>query len=233
MSLEAGELTQVTDIVAAAAAGTPAPAAGAGGGRGGRGGRGDQAAPAAAGEAARGTDSQEYLKKEQKDLFEVIRERAARQQEDEDKRKKDNPRKPLTLQARQSVVSLQLTPDEKLITAEISENGNAKTTIIPNFVTESAYTEDIRGRSDVGDTPNTWRLAVIAVDTGEVKWVDTGIQTAAGKPRQIELAQPIWSDDGSGLSSATPPITRTAGSSRSTRPPRNCACSWTCTTTPG
>jgi dipeptidyl aminopeptidase/acylaminoacyl peptidase len=197
MSLDTGDLVQMTDIAAAGAAATPAAAAGAGAGRGGRGGRGEEAAPTTAGEAARGTDSQEYLKKEQKDLFETVRERAARRQEDEDKRKKDNPRKPFTLQARQSVMSLQLTPDEKFITAAISENGNAKPTIVPNYVTESAYTEDERGRSDVGDTQNTTRLALIAADTGEVKWVDAGIQTSAGRPRQIELTQPNWSDDGS------------------------------------
>ena len=191
LSLETGALVQMTNIAAAAASGTPAaPAA-----TGGRGGRGGPAAATAEGEP-KGTDSQEYLKKEQKDLLEAVRERAARRQEEEDKRKRDNPRKAFTLQARQSVASLQLTPDEKFIVAEVAEDGNAKPTIIPNYVTESAYTEDIRGRSDVGDTPSTSRLALIAADTGEVKWVDTGIQTADGKPRRIELEQPVWSEDG-------------------------------------
>jgi dipeptidyl aminopeptidase/acylaminoacyl peptidase len=191
MSLDTGMLVQLTDIAAAGAPAAPAAT-------GGRGGRGGAAAAPAEGEPPKGTDSQEYLKKEQKDLLETVRERAARRQEDEDKRKRDNPRKPFTLQARQSVTSLQLSPDEKYITAEVVESGNAKTTIVPSYVTESAYTEDLRGRSNVGDTPSTTRLAVIAADTGEVKWVDLGIQPAqAGRPApQIQLGQPIWSEDG-------------------------------------
>jgi dipeptidyl aminopeptidase/acylaminoacyl peptidase len=219
MSLDTGMLVQLTDITAAGAAAAPAATAGrGGGGQGqGRGGRGGAAA-AAEGEQ-RGTDSQEYLKKEQKDLLETVRERAARRQEDEDKRKRDNPRKPFALQARQSVTSLQLTPDEKLVTAIVVEAGNAKNTIVPSYVTESAYTEDLSGRSNVGDTQSTTRLALIAVDTGEVKWVDHGIRKAPaaapppaagaaaptappGRPaqpqdRDIQLAQPVWSEDGS------------------------------------
>jgi dipeptidyl aminopeptidase/acylaminoacyl peptidase len=196
MPLDAGGLVQITDIAAAAAAGAPAAPAPAAGGRGGRGGRGGAAADE--GEPPKGTDSQEYLKKEQKDLLEAVRERAARRQEDEDKRKRDNPRKAFTLQARQSVASLQLSPDEKIVTAEITESGNAKATIVPSYVTESAYTEDLRGRSDVGDTPSTTRLALIAADTGAVTWVDAGIPgTQPGKPaRQIQLGQPVWSADG-------------------------------------
>jgi dipeptidyl aminopeptidase/acylaminoacyl peptidase len=197
MPLDAGGLVQITDIAAAAAAGAPAAPA-ATGGRGGRGGRGGAAPVADEGEPPKGTDSQEYLKKEQKDLLEAVRERAARRQEDEDKRKRDNPRKAFTLQARQSVASLQLSPDEKIVTAEITESGNAKATIVPSYVTESAYTEDLRGRSDVGDTPSTTRLALIAADTGAVTWVDAGIPgTQPGKPaRQIQLGQPVWSADG-------------------------------------
>jgi dipeptidyl aminopeptidase/acylaminoacyl peptidase len=197
MPLDAGGLVQITDIAAAAAAGAPAAPA-ATGGRGGRGGRGGAAPVADEGEPPKGTDSQEYLKKEQKDLLVAVRERAARRQEDEDKRKRDNPRKAFTLQARQSVASLQLSPDEKIVTAEITESGNAKATIVPSYVTESAYTEDLRGRSDVGDTPSTTRLALIAADTGAVTWVDAGIPgTQPGKPaRQIQLGQPVWSADG-------------------------------------
>ena len=52
-------------------------------------------------------------KKQQKELIEVIRDRAARREETEAKQKLENPRKPFTLQARQTVASLQLSPDGK------------------------------------------------------------------------------------------------------------------------
>jgi dipeptidyl aminopeptidase/acylaminoacyl peptidase len=211
MSLDTGLLVEMTDIRAAApAAGA---AAGAGGGRGGRAG----AAVAATGEQ-RGTDSQEYLKNAQKELLEVVRERAALREEQDKKREKANPRKPFTLQARQSVTALQLTPDEKYVIATVTETGNARNTVVPNYVTESGYTEDISGRSNVGDTQSTSRLGAIGVETGEVKWVDheqkrtpppaapqtdTAREGGAPPPRQpasldrdVQLGLPVWSEDG-------------------------------------
>src|ERR1017187_8949076 len=70
-----------------------------------------------------------------------------------------DPRKPFTLQARQTVGTLRLTPDEKYVIASVFESAAtpAKSTIVPNFITDSAYTEDIAGRSNVGDTQGTSR----------------------------------------------------------------------------
>jgi len=73
----------------------------------------------------------------------------------------------------------------------VTETGNARNTVVPNYVTESGYTEDISGRSDVGDTQSTTRLAAIGVETGEVKWVDHGQQK-----RDVQLGLPVWSEDG-------------------------------------
>jgi dipeptidyl aminopeptidase/acylaminoacyl peptidase len=156
MSLDGGAVEELTDI---RAAGSP--------------------------EDKKGTDSQEYLKKEQKDLFEVIRDRA-------DKRKKENPRKPFVLQAGQSIASLELTPDEKYVIAGVKEPGaQSKTTIVPNFVTESGYTEDIAGRGKVGDTQERAKLAILGVETGEVQWV-----AAPETGRDVKFSHLAWSDDG-------------------------------------
>ncbi len=185
LSLEDGTLEQFTDIRSEAA---PATAAGGGG----RGGRGSAAPPAAAdGAPARGTDSQEFLKKQETELLEVVRERAALRQAKEALNKQENPRQPFTLQARQSVTSLQLSPDEKFVVASVSDTpATAKNTIVPNFVTESAYVEDIRGRTNVGDAQPRGRLALIGVATGEVKWIDSG------QKREVHLFPPEWSEDG-------------------------------------
>ena len=184
MSLDTGLLVEMTDIRAAAPA-----AGGAAGAGGGRSGRGAAAAAATTGEQ-RGTDSQEYLKKAQKELLDVVRERAALREEQDKQREKANPRKPFTLQARQSVTALQLTPDEKYVMATVTETGNARNTVVPNYVTESGYTEDISGRSNVGDTQSTSRLGAIGVETGEVKWVDHE------QKRDVQLGLPVWSEDG-------------------------------------
>ena len=185
MSLETGSLVQFTDIRAAAGAGpapatTPVTRGRAGGGP-----------PAAAGETQKGTDSQEFLKKEERELLEVVRDRAAKRESDEAKKKRDNPRKPFTLQARQSVNSLQLSPDEKYVMALIGESGDhSKNTVVPNFVTESAYTEDIPSRNKVGDVQARSRLGVLNVSTGDMAWVEYEPK------RNVQLGQPIWSDDG-------------------------------------
>jgi dipeptidyl aminopeptidase/acylaminoacyl peptidase len=220
MSLDGGSLVEMTDIRAAAAPGANAPGGPPTGGGGfGQGRGGGQARQATGDEPQKGTESQEFLKKEEKDLLEVVRERAAKREADEAKRKRENPRKPFTLQARQSVTALQLTPDEKYVIASISESGDrAKNTIVPNFVTESSYTEDIPSRNKVGDAQTRIRLAILSVETGEVKWIDHGqkrtppvgdAKTETGKEtkelpmtpptsqeRDVQLLQPVWSEDG-------------------------------------
>jgi dipeptidyl aminopeptidase/acylaminoacyl peptidase len=152
----------------------------------------------------KGTASQEVLKNDEKDLFETIRERSGEREEQEAKRKREHPRKPFILQAGQTVAALQLTPDEKYVIATIREPATgAKRTIVPSFVTESGYTEDIASYEKVGDKQSLARLAMLSVATGEVKWVDHGqravVQSADAKTpadREVRLSEPLWSADG-------------------------------------
>jgi dipeptidyl aminopeptidase/acylaminoacyl peptidase len=157
LSLADGSLVQMTDIRAA----------GAGGAR------------AAGGSQQRGTDSQEFIKKEERELIEAVRERAAQREAEEARRKQRERRKPFQLAANQSVFALMLSPDEKQVVAAISEPGqNAKSTIVPSYVTESAYTEDLPARTKVGDAQGRTRLAVLSVEDGEAKFVETGLPPA-------------------------------------------------------
>jgi hypothetical protein len=108
-------------------------------------------------------------------LLDVIKRRAEKREQDEEKRKRERPRKPFQLAARQSAVNLQLSPDEKSVFVTVNEQVMARRTrSCPNYVTETSYTEDIGSRSKVGDSQNRSRLAIVAVDNGEVKWVDHG-----------------------------------------------------------
>jgi dipeptidyl aminopeptidase/acylaminoacyl peptidase len=148
----------------------------------------------------KGTESQEFLKKEEKELLAVIKERAEKRAAEEAKRKQENPRKPFRLGPRQSVVSLLLAPDETYVLATISESAErAKPTIVPNYVTESGYTTDIRARQKVGDDLPQTRLALIQTVTGEVKWVDPASAGEGLKDRQVRFARPRWSEDGGRL----------------------------------
>ena len=178
MTLDTGSLAEMTDI----RVGPPAP------------------------DDKKGTDSQEFVKKEEKDLLEVVREQAAKKEEDEARKKRENPRKPFNLPDKQTIASLALTPDEKYVIASVTEPGTGtKNTIVPNFVTESGYTEDISSRNKVGDNQNRNKLAIMNVQTGEVKWVDHGQKLPLEpdakkdekeKDRDVQLFQPVWSEDG-------------------------------------
>ena len=142
----------------------------------------------------RGTDSQETLKKEERALLDVIRERAEKREADEAKRKEreNNRRKPFQLTAGQTAGNMSLTPDGKSVIVVIGQSATgAKNTIVPNYVTESAYTESIPSRTKVGDVQGRNRIAIISVETGESKWVDHGQRLTTVPPVQRTEQNPI------------------------------------------
>ncbi|MEO8593147.1 MAG: alpha/beta fold hydrolase [Candidatus Solibacter sp.] len=222
MGLEGGMLTQLTDIRSASAAATPAPPAGGrGGGGGGRGQGGGGRGQGGAAEITepRGSDSQEYLKKEQKELLEVVRERVA-QREEQLKKRVEDPRKPFSLQARQTSGPLQLTPDEKYVIATVFEAAAtpAKGTLVSNYITDNVYAEDIPARSNVGDSQGTSRLAILSVETGAVTWIDHGQKKAPGAA--TPEAPPAASASVGGRGAQTPPASAGAsGGGRGTETP--------------
>ncbi|HEY5074979.1 MAG TPA: prolyl oligopeptidase family serine peptidase, partial [Pyrinomonadaceae bacterium] len=182
MALDGGSLEQLTDI-RVGGAGAPQTAGGGGGGGAQRQGGNDT--------QQRGTDSQEYLKKEERTLLDAVRERAEQREEQEKKRKEREKRKPLSLPTGQNAIALNLSPDGKYVIATISEPGTgSKNTIVPNYVTESAYTEDITGRTKVGDTQGRTRLTIINVETGETKNVDHGQRLPAAPATQRTETNP-------------------------------------------
>lgn len=173
LSLDNGMLEQLTEIQAAGgAAGSPT-GGGPGGGRFGAGGQDS---------ARRGSDSQEALRKEELALLDVVRERVEKRESDNKLReeREKGRRKPFQLAAGQNAGNLSLSPDGKYVTVVVNESATgAKNTIVPNYVTDSGYTEDIPGRTKVGDVQGRNRVAVISVETGESKWVDHGQRLAA------------------------------------------------------
>lgn len=163
MSLDGGSLEQLTDIRVP----TPPPAGAA------------AAAPARAGE------NQEYLRKEERQLLEVVRERAEQREEQERRRRerdKDR-RKPYTLTTGQTITNLQLSPDGAYVVLTLADPAAGKNAIVPNFISDSGYTEDIQSRTKVGDNQGRTRLGLASVATGEVKWVETGLRRAEVAPR--------------------------------------------------
>jgi dipeptidyl aminopeptidase/acylaminoacyl peptidase len=162
------------------------------------------------------TDSQKFIRDEEEKLIEYLRDQKADKKRIEDKEKKD--KLPVfELQERQSVADLMLAPDDTHVFLLVSERPvGSKNTIVPNYVTESGYTEDIPGRNNVGDTQDRRLLAVLNLKTGKTVWADgsfappvsqeekpadptaTGADARPGRKaeRDIRWSMPAVSDDG-------------------------------------
>src|SRR5262249_26913796 len=199
MRLGTGALAEMTDIRPPGSAPEPSP-----------GGRGPAAARASATESQSGqerllTDSQQYMKKEEEELFDVVKERVRRRKDEEALQKRLNPRKPFQLRPNQTITALQLSPDQKYVIAQVSDAGTgARPTAVPEYVTESGYTENIAGRTNVGDTQPKTRLAIIDSRSGEVKWLDHGLK-APPAPAQPPPEKPeVKLDDAGSPPSGAP-----------------------------
>jgi dipeptidyl aminopeptidase/acylaminoacyl peptidase len=89
-----------------------------------------------------------------------------------------------------------------------------KPTIVPNYVTETGYTEDIPARTNVGDAQDRRLLGILNLATGKTAWADGSFAgpadgdekpaPASGPPaaparrpeREIRWSMPAVSDDG-------------------------------------
>src|SRR5213075_1975702 len=100
MSLDGGSLEQLTDIRAGGAPGS---------------------AVTASASPQRGTDSQEFVKKEERALLDAVRERAEQREEQDKRRKEREKRKPFNVPGGQNVINLNLSPDARYVIATVSE----------------------------------------------------------------------------------------------------------------
>ena len=128
----------------------------------------------------RETDSQKFIKTEEQKLIEHTRVEAEKKKKTEEKEKARALPK-FELAERQSASDAHLSPDGKHVILVITERTDAaKRPNVPNYVTESSYTEDIPARTFVGDAQDKRTLAVMNLETGKTAWVDGGF---AGKVR--------------------------------------------------
>jgi len=157
--IASGETMQLTNIRAGEASAVAAvPAAfGAGGGGGQR--RGGGGAPPAAGGPAPATPradvnlQEEWLKNDQLRYFEVLKERKEKREKAEAYTKTlPKPKEIKSIPLADKVLQgLNISPDGRFVTYRLSKAAtNAKSTIVPSFVTETGFTTDIPGRTKVG-----------------------------------------------------------------------------------
>ena len=160
----------------------------------------------------RETDSQKFVKAEEQKLIEHTRREAEKKKKTEEKDKARALPK-YELADRQSATDLQLSPDGIhvfMLIVERTENG--KRPNVPNYVTESSYTEDIPARSFVGDAQDKRTLAILNLETGKAAQADSGFsgsarpqadqvgqtpdQNGKTRPRAVRWGMPQVSEDG-------------------------------------
>ena len=85
-----------------------------------------------------------------------------------------------------------LSPDDTHVFVLVAERpAGARNVVVPNYVNETGYTEDIQGRTAVGDTQNRALLAVLNLKTGKTVWADGSFappvdEPVAGRPREAD-----------------------------------------------
>ncbi len=169
IDLGSGFTRQLTDVrTADAAPGAPAGTM-SGGARGG------QAAGRAGGVARTAGDTQRgALERDQRQLFEVIRDQA---NADSVRRAESAARdslgiRPATLAAGERLAQLSVSPaGTALLFTTTTAAADARSGIVPNYVTASGFTEDIPNRTKVGDAQPRTRLGYQQLPRGEVKWL--------------------------------------------------------------
>lgn len=100
------------------------------------------------------SEQNQWLQEDQMELFEVLKQRKHQDSIRNAERKHDSDIPNLkALGIGDNMLSMQqLSPDERYVTYRLSKRAESnRNTIIPNYVTESGYTEDIPGRTKVGN----------------------------------------------------------------------------------
>jgi dipeptidyl aminopeptidase/acylaminoacyl peptidase len=162
----------------------------------------------------------DWLKRDQLSKFEIIKKKDTDRKIAEKKRKEDAIKRPkeFYLDERSALNAVRMSPDENFIVFRVSKSpeGN-RNTIVPNYVTASGYTEDINGRTKVGNALPSFesyvydigRDSIYPVSTKEIPGIkdlpdyvkdypeQLAERTKKNEDRQVSIVGPFWNSDGS------------------------------------
>ncbi|HEU4555058.1 MAG TPA: prolyl oligopeptidase family serine peptidase [Chitinophaga sp.] len=159
---------------------------------------------------------EQYLHSQQMELMQVLKERQVKQDSAKLFRKAHEPEKLRTIYtADKNQDNVIISPDGRFITYRLYRGPTGvHTTIVPNYVTTSGFTEDISGRTKVGAAHGTFesfvydrqRDTIIPLPTDHIPGITdqpdyledytkkTG--NAQAKPRPVVIHGPYWSEGG-------------------------------------
>ncbi len=98
------------------------------------------------------TAHEKWLKREETSLIEILRRRSEKAELAKTRREKEKPQRPQKIYVGdKQVEAQQLSPDQRYITFRLYQDAkDAQNTIVPNYITETGYTEDLSARPKVG-----------------------------------------------------------------------------------
>ena len=107
-------------------------------------------------------EEEKYVQKEEMQLIKVLQERKERSEKRKEAREEMSPKRPLEIYLGDKFVyNIDLSPDMNYITFITGKKtSGVKKTIVPNYVTESGFTEDIPGRTDVGAKQTSYEFGI-------------------------------------------------------------------------
>jgi dipeptidyl aminopeptidase/acylaminoacyl peptidase len=152
----------------------------------------EDAEPAA--EPKKELSAQDFLKQEEAALLTAIKERNERKKAARERRLSLETRKPHYLGPQESISSWQVTANGEYLVATVAvKPEGAKTAVVPNYVADTGFTENIETRTKVGDAQAGTYLAVVNTTTGEFQKVEYPL---GEKPKATRVISVITSDDG-------------------------------------
>ena len=209
LKLNGGQLVQLTNFVHATATAAMPQAAGRRG-RQGAAGKGDQ--------STSGNDQECWLKREQLELFDIIKVKDKDRKLDSIERKEFEPKKLKEIAVDDKQVGgVGLSPDGRYITYRlVKQPEGERRTIVPDYVTASGFTEDIPNREKVGGPQATFESFIFDTQRDSVYRVITsaipGIKdipeyvkdypkeleqrTKRNEDRKVAIRGPYWGEDG-------------------------------------
>ena len=101
------------------------------------------------------TTEEQWLKNDQLQSLRVLKERKEKKDATDAYNKSLSPKELRSINiGEQILLGLTISPDGRFVGYRLTKPSDVKSTIVPNYVTESGFTSDIRGRTKVGEPPN-------------------------------------------------------------------------------
>ncbi|WP_420154645.1 prolyl oligopeptidase family serine peptidase [Siphonobacter sp.] len=161
-------------------------------------------------------EEEKWLKSDQLAMFEVLKERADKKKDAAKITKAEQPKRPKEFYLEErNLMAPTAAPHGKYVTFQLVKSAaGAKSTIVPNYVTESGFTEDIPARTKVGAPLASHQLFLYDIEKDTIREVSakdlTGITeqpkylseykadttSKKSKVRPVQFFGTNWSEDG-------------------------------------